>query len=89
MSPKKLIAFDEETFNALTLLGRDRMATIQDLADEAFADVLRKHGRPVELREALKKSLRETNGRNGGKNSDKNGDRSNVVPLKPKAKGKR
>jgi len=56
MSPKKLIAFDEETFNALTLLGRDRMATIQDLAEEAFADVLKKHGRPVDLRDALKKS---------------------------------
>ena len=33
---RKLIAFDEDTFNKLTELGRDRMATIQDLADEAF-----------------------------------------------------
>lgn len=84
MSPKKLIAFDEETFNALTLLGRDRMATIQELADEAFADVLKKHGVPVDLHDALKKSVRakERNGRNGKKNG--NGDRSNVVPLKPK-----
>lgn len=54
--PRKLIAFDDETMNALTQLGRDRMATIQELADEAFADLLKKHGVPVDLRDALKKS---------------------------------
>ena len=58
MSPKKLIAFDDETFNALVLLSRDRMETIQELAEEAFNDVLKKHGRPVELREALRKSAK-------------------------------
>jgi hypothetical protein len=41
---RKLIAFDDDTFAKLTQLGRDRMATIQELADEAFADVLKKHG---------------------------------------------
>ena len=80
---KKLIAFDDETFNALTLLGRDRMATIQDLADEAFADLLKKHGVPVDLRDALRKSAR-AKAPDGRKNG--NGDRSNVVPLKPKAR---
>jgi hypothetical protein len=53
---RKLIAFDEDTFNKLKQLGRDRMATIQELADEAFADVLRKHGIPVDLKDALRKS---------------------------------
>jgi hypothetical protein len=53
---RKLIAFDSETFHALDVLARDRMMTIQELADEAFADLLRKHGRPVDLRDALKKS---------------------------------
>ena len=53
---RKLIAFDDDTFNKLTELGRDRMATIQDLADEAFADVLKKHGVPRDLKEALRKS---------------------------------
>jgi hypothetical protein len=38
---RKLIAFDDDTFAKLTQLGRDRMATIQELADEAFADVLK------------------------------------------------
>lgn len=55
---RKLIAFDEDTFNKLTQLGRDRMATIQELADEALADVLKKHGIPVDLKDALRKSAR-------------------------------
>ena len=53
---RKLIAFDDDTFDKLTQLARDRMATIQELADEAFADVLRKHGIPVDLKDALRKS---------------------------------
>jgi hypothetical protein len=53
---RKLIAFDDDTFDKLTQLARDRMATIQELADEAFTDVLRKHGIPVDLRDALRKS---------------------------------
>ena len=32
------------------------MGTIQELADEAFADVLKKHGVPVDLKDALRKS---------------------------------
>jgi hypothetical protein len=57
---RKLIAFDDETFDKLKQLGRDRMATIQELADEAFADVLRKHGIPLDLKDALRKSARST-----------------------------
>ena len=53
---RKLIAFDDDTFDKLKQLGRDRMATIQELADEAFADLLRKHGIPVDLEDALRKS---------------------------------
>jgi hypothetical protein len=57
---RKLIAFDEDTFDKLTQLGRDRMATIQELADEAFADLLRKHGVPIDLKDALRKSARRS-----------------------------
>jgi hypothetical protein len=57
---RKLIAFDDDTFDKLTQLGRDRMATIQELADEAFADVLKKHGIPVDLKDALRKSAAGT-----------------------------
>ena len=58
MASRKLIGFDDETLAALTQLGRDRMATLQDLADEAFADLLKKHDVPVDLKDALRKSLR-------------------------------
>jgi hypothetical protein len=53
---RKLIAFDDDTFDKLTQLGRDRMGTLQELADEAFADLLRKHGIPIDLKDALRKS---------------------------------
>jgi hypothetical protein len=55
---RKLIAFDTETWNALRLLSRDSMKSLQELADEAFRDLLRKHHRPVSLKEALKASMR-------------------------------
>ena len=53
---RKLIAFDDDTFDKLKQLARDRMGTIQELADEAFADLLKKHGIPVDLKDALRKS---------------------------------
>jgi len=53
---RKLIAFDDDTFDKLKQLASDRMATIQVLADEAFADLLKKHGIPVDLKDALRKS---------------------------------
>ena len=53
---RKLIAFDDDTFDKLKQLARDRMGTIQELADEAFADVLKKHGVPIDLKDALRKS---------------------------------
>jgi hypothetical protein len=56
---RKLIEFDPETWHALQLLGRDSMKTLQELADEAFSDLLRKHNRPVTLREALRASARQ------------------------------
>ncbi len=53
---RKVIEFDDETYQALVQLGRDRMATLQELADEAFADLLKKHGVPIDLKDALRKS---------------------------------
>jgi hypothetical protein len=54
--PGKRVQFDEETWNALDLLARDRMQDFQELADEAFSDLLRKHGRPTDLKTALRQS---------------------------------
>ena len=45
-----------ETWTALDLLARDQMKDFQELADEAFRDLLRKHGRPTSLKEALRRS---------------------------------
>jgi uncharacterized protein with von Willebrand factor type A (vWA) domain len=72
--PGKRIQIDDETWPALDMLRRDRMMTFQELADEAFADLLKKHGRPVDLRSALRKSA---------------GTSAQVVPLTRKAKSRR
>ena len=53
---RKLIAFDDDAFDKLKQLARDRMATFQEMADEAFADLLKKHGIPIDLKDALRKS---------------------------------
>jgi hypothetical protein len=55
---RKRIEFDAETYQALDLLGRDSMKSLQELADEAFRDLLKKHGRPITLKEALKARAR-------------------------------
>jgi hypothetical protein len=54
--PGKRVQFDDETWAALDLLARDQMKDFQELADEAFRDLLRKHGRPTSLKEALRRS---------------------------------
>jgi len=54
--PGKRIQFDDESWAAIDLLARDRMMTFQELAEEAFRDLLRKHNRPIDLKEALRKS---------------------------------
>jgi hypothetical protein len=73
--PGKRIQFDEESWAAIDLLARDRMMTFQELAEEAFRDLLRKHNRPIDLKEALRKSA---------------GASAQVVPFKkaPKTKKK-
>ena len=54
--PGKRVQFDDATWQALDLLGRDRMMDFQELADEAFRDLLNKHGRPTDLKSALRQS---------------------------------
>jgi hypothetical protein len=57
---RKLVEFDAETWQALDLLGRESMKTFQELTDEAFRDLLHKHGRPTDLKAALRQSARST-----------------------------
>jgi uncharacterized protein with von Willebrand factor type A (vWA) domain len=67
--PRKLIAFHPEDLRALTELAEDRAASLQELLDEAVRDLLKKHGKPTDLKSALRASAKagtkasETNGR--------------------------
>ena len=54
--PGKRVQFDGETWLALDVLARDRMMSFQELADEAFRDLLEKYHRPTDLKSALKQS---------------------------------
>jgi hypothetical protein len=56
--PGKRVQFDDETWHAINLLARDSMKEFQELADEAFLDLLKKHGRPLGLKDALRQSVR-------------------------------
>ena len=55
---RKRIAFVAATWHALHHLSLDLRVSLQQLADEAFGDLLKKHRRPITLREALKESVR-------------------------------
>jgi hypothetical protein len=57
---RKRVEFEPDAWQALSLLARDRMQSFQELADEAFRDLLIKHGRPVTLKDALRQSARMT-----------------------------
>ena len=54
----KRIVFDVETWQALHRLSLDSVKSIQELADEAFRDLLKKHHRPTNLKEMLRQSAR-------------------------------
>ncbi|MFL6796733.1 MAG: hypothetical protein ACJ8F3_04905 [Xanthobacteraceae bacterium] len=58
--PGKRVQFDDATWQAVDLLARDRMMDFQELADEAFRDLLKKHGRPTDLKSALRASAGES-----------------------------
>lgn len=64
---RKLIEFDDDTFDKLRQLARDRMGTLQELADEAFSDLLKKHGIPIDLKDALRKSARLDQAKSGAR----------------------
>jgi hypothetical protein len=57
----KRVKFDLEDWSAISMLAKDRMATFQELANEAFRDLLKKHDRPVGLKASLRQSLGSNN----------------------------
>jgi hypothetical protein len=53
----KRVQFDEETWEAIDALARSKGKTFQQLTDEAYADLLKKHKQPVGLMESLRESV--------------------------------
>lgn len=83
---RKLIGFDDDTLDKLTQLGRDRMATMQELADEAFADLLKKHGVPIDLKDALRKSVKDANQPSSARRTKMRPSNSPATRKRPHAK---
>ena len=77
----KRVAFDIETWHALDALARGRMMTFQELADEAFRDLMKKHGVPYDVREAFKRSAAASRKTNDNASTAKPG-----KPKSPKSK---
>src|SRR4029078_8573591 len=55
---RKLVEFRSEIWQALFLLARDSGKNLEALVYEVFTDLLRKHRRPLSLKEALRESAR-------------------------------
>jgi hypothetical protein len=53
----KRVQFDDKTWAAFDALISEKGESFQDLADEAFTDLLKKHHQPVGLKAALKESV--------------------------------
>jgi hypothetical protein len=59
----KRLKFDRETWNAIDLLARDQMKSVEEITEEAFRDLLKKHGRSADFREQLRLSARAAKSR--------------------------
>ena len=53
----KRVQFDDDTWEAVTAVARKSGTNFQELTDEAFADLLKKHKQPVGLMASLKESI--------------------------------
>ena len=57
MAVGKRVQFDDETWAVVNLLRQERRRSFQQLADEAFVDLLAKHDHPVDIKNQLRVSL--------------------------------
>jgi hypothetical protein len=55
--PGKRVLFDDEIWAALEAVAHQQGKSFQELADEAFKDLLKKHHQPVGFKAALKESV--------------------------------
>ena len=53
----KRVQFDDETWAVVNVLRQERRRSFQQLADEAFADLLAKYRHPVDVKNQLRVSL--------------------------------
>lgn len=60
MSVGKRVTFEDDTWATLDVLRRERRRSFQQLADEAFADLLAKYNHPADLKNQLRVSLGKT-----------------------------
>ena len=56
---QSFLAIDDETWEAIVAVAERTRMDFQELAKEAFADLLKKHKQPVGLKAALKESVDE------------------------------
>ena len=54
---RKRIQFDDETWQAIVALARRNGSSFEELTEEAYADLLKKHKQPVGLKASLKESV--------------------------------
>jgi hypothetical protein len=56
---RKMMNIETATLAALELLATDRGVKLQELLDEALADLLKKHRRPVTIKNMFDASLKD------------------------------
>jgi hypothetical protein len=62
---RKMVNIDTAALKALEVLAADRKVSLQDLVEEAIADLLKKHHRPVTTKEMFAQSLKGGRQRKG------------------------
>ena len=55
--PNKRVHIEEDTWRVMRMLAHDTMKDFQELADEAFGDLLKKYNRPTRLKAQLNQSV--------------------------------
>jgi Antitoxin-like ribbon-helix-helix len=63
---RKMVNIDTAALKALEVLAADRKVSLQDLVEEAIADLLKKHHRPVTTKEMFAQSLKGGRGQRKG-----------------------
>jgi hypothetical protein len=56
--PGKRVQFDDDTWEAIEAIARNSGMSFQELADEAFKDLLKKRKQPVGLKASLEESVK-------------------------------